>query len=140
MLFRSATQEPSDLGWTTTQQTTDAAPEHAASLAPLVPTSFLPTSLQPTSLDPTSLGAPAPPPPPTEADVVDARPDLAAGVVVVVPGDTLWDLAAARLPTDATNAQIAATWHAWYDLNAAVIGADPDLLHPGQVLQVPPAT
>lgn len=70
-----------------------------------------------------------------------AHVDLSAGAtpstVVVAAGDTLWDLAAARLPPEATDAQIATSWQAWYALNAAVIGQDPDLLHPRQVLHVP---
>lgn len=115
-------------------------------------------------IDPTSLGAPAPlagatnlfgtapqsaapatpppalaaPPPPVPAgDLGTGGPDLSAGVVVVAAGDTLWDLAAAGLPSDATDEQVTTSWHAWYALNAAVIGDDPDLLLPGQLLQVP---
>ena len=56
---------------------------------------------------------------------------------MVAPGDTLWDLAAAALPATATDAQIATAWQGWYALNVAVIGDDPDLLRPGQHLQVP---
>lgn len=67
-----------------------------------------------------------------------ARPDLAAGVIVVAPGDTLWDLAAGTLPPGSTDAEITASWHAWYELNRAVVGDDPDRLHPGQLLQAPP--
>ena len=71
------------------------------------------------------------------ADSPGVRPDLAPGVVVVAHGDTLWDLAAAELPATATTAQIATAWQVWYALNVAVIGADPDLLQPGQILQIP---
>ena len=52
-------------------------------------------------------------------------------------GDTLWDLAAAHLPAEATDAEISASWQQWYLENRAVIGPDPDLILPGQILSVP---
>ncbi len=57
--------------------------------------------------------------------------------VVVHRGDTLWDLVAARLGPDVTDADIAQAWPRWHAVNRAVIGDDPDRLLPGQVLQVP---
>lgn len=60
------------------------------------------------------------------------------GQVVVRAGDSLWSIAAARLPADATDAEIAAAWHRLYHLNRAAIGDDPDLLTPGQHLVLPP--
>jgi nucleoid-associated protein YgaU len=57
--------------------------------------------------------------------------------VAVAPGDTLWAIAARHLPAGATDAQIAAAWPTWYATNAAVVGPDPDLILPGQVLTVP---
>jgi len=62
-----------------------------------------------------------------------------AGTVVVASGDTLWGIAARHLGGDPTDAAIAAAWPAWYDANAATIGADPGLILPGQVLRVPAA-
>lgn len=59
--------------------------------------------------------------------------------VVVRPGDTLWAIAARSLPPGATNSQIAAACARWYATNRAVIGADPDLIHPQQRL-TPPST
>jgi hypothetical protein len=59
---------------------------------------------------------------------------------VVVRGDCLWDIAADRLrvagatPTDA---EIAVAVEAWWSANSAVIGPDPDLILPGQVLHAP---
>jgi nucleoid-associated protein YgaU len=58
-------------------------------------------------------------------------------VVVVRPGDCLWDIAAAHLGPGATAAEIARAWPRWYAANRAVIGPDPNLIHPGQRL-VPP--
>lgn len=68
------------------------------------------------------------------------RPETAVEELVVVRrGDTLWDIAARRLGPGATAAEIAAEWPRWYAANRVVIGADPDLLRPGQRLQPPPA-
>ena len=58
--------------------------------------------------------------------------------VTVVAGDTLWDLAAARLGPLATDAERAGMWPRWYELNRQVIGPDPNILLPGQILLVPP--
>jgi len=60
-----------------------------------------------------------------------------AGRHVVRPGDTLWDLGAASLPADASDADITRRWRRIHAENAAVIGADPDLIHPGTVLHLP---
>lgn len=57
---------------------------------------------------------------------------------VVQYGDTLWGLAATELGPDATDSAIAARWTHWYAANRTRIGPNPDLLHPGQVLHVPP--
>lgn len=57
--------------------------------------------------------------------------------VVVVAGDSLWAIAARHLPSGATDAEVAAAWPRWYDANAEVIGADPDLVRQGQVLTTP---
>ena len=69
---------------------------------------------------------PAPAAEPTEPDEV-----------VVRRGDTLWSIAARHLGPLPSDAEIAAAWPAWHDANRHVIGDDPDLLRPGQVL-VPP--
>lgn len=61
-----------------------------------------------------------------------------ADTVVVHRGDTLWALAAGSLRSGASAAAIRRAVHAWHRLNAAVIGADPDLILPGQVLHAPP--
>ncbi|WP_202874559.1 LysM peptidoglycan-binding domain-containing protein [Kribbella albertanoniae] len=61
-----------------------------------------------------------------------------ASRVTVAAGDTLWDLAARELGVQATNQEIAARWPQWYAANRQLIGADPNLILPGQVLRVPP--
>ena len=72
----------------------------------------------------------------------DATRPVAARTVTVRSGDTLWSLAARDLPADASTARITQTWRAWYRTNRDVVGSDPDLILPGQVLIAPdlPAT
>lgn len=73
----------------------------------------------------------------------DPRPSTApvhaAGVrtVTVRPGDSLWRIAAAHLGRAPSAARVAAAWPRWFGANRAVIGADPDLLLPGEVLHAP---
>lgn len=57
--------------------------------------------------------------------------------VVVHRGDSLWSIAARHLGHEPSDAEIAREWPRWYAANRAVIGSDPDLLHPGQVLAAP---
>ena len=68
------------------------------------------------------------------------RPRPAAGphTVVVRPGDTLWAIAARRLPPGATPAAIDRGWRSLYAANRAVIGPDPDLIRAGTGLRLPP--
>jgi nucleoid-associated protein YgaU len=57
--------------------------------------------------------------------------------VVVHRGDTLWGIAARDLGDGATDAEIAAAWPRWFEANREVVGPDPHLLLPGQVLRPP---
>lgn len=50
--------------------------------------------------------------------------------ITVTAGDTLAEIAQFELGE-------LDEWHALYDLNRDVIGSDPDLIHPGQVLRLP---
>ena len=59
--------------------------------------------------------------------------------VVVRGGDTLWSIVARALGPEASPDRIARDLPAWYDANRQVIGADPDLLLPGQILTAPSA-
>ncbi|MFC8502977.1 LysM peptidoglycan-binding domain-containing protein [Pedococcus sp. NPDC057267] len=76
-----------------------------------------------------------------------ASPDLVAGTprrtsgaeVVVLRGDSLWSIVARHLGPGATDAEVAAQWPRWHAANRSVIGDDPDLLLPGQVLHPPHA-
>ena len=67
----------------------------------------------------------------------DLRPNLPVSVVVRA-GDSLWSIAARELGPTATPEAITARWHAWYAANRHVIGSNPDLILPGQVLRTPP--
>lgn len=58
---------------------------------------------------------------------------------VVHDGESLWTIAADSLPPEATAAQVARRSAAWYDANRPTIGADPDLILPGQQLAAPDA-
>lgn len=115
------------------------------------PTQAPPTVVPPTHPSPVDVPAPGTPPvPPDPAELLPAEsrtpptPATAPPVttepagVVVRPGDSLWSIAAAHLPAGASAADVAAEWPRWWDANRAVVGTDPDLVHPGQVL-VPPA-
>lgn len=58
--------------------------------------------------------------------------------VVVRRGDSLWSIAATHLGRDASEAEVALAWPKWFDANREVVGDDPHLLLPGQVLRPPP--
>lgn len=59
--------------------------------------------------------------------------------VVVQRDDSLWAIAARHLGSDASDAEIARAWPAWFEANRDVVGDDPDLLRPGQRLRAPDA-
>jgi hypothetical protein len=69
-------------------------------------------------------------------------PQATPGEHVVIRGDCLWDIAADWLQQQApgapvATAEVARATRDWWRANAAVIGADPDRLLPGQVLRPP---
>ncbi|MCH6469645.1 LysM peptidoglycan-binding domain-containing protein [Sinomonas terrae] len=71
-----------------------------------------------------------------------ARPELRTtarppSAVEVRPGDSLWSIAARHLGPGANAVDVAEAWPRWFEANRAVIGDNPDLLRPGQLL-VPP--
>lgn len=80
---------------------------------------------------PTPAGLPANPVPATPVPAASSRP------VVVQPGDSLWAIAAERLPAGSPTERIASATTAWHDANREVIGPDADLIHPGQQLHPP---
>ncbi|MBW3086798.1 hypothetical protein KEM60_03027 [Austwickia sp. TVS 96-490-7B] len=66
-----------------------------------------------------------------------AVPGETARTVVVRPGDCLWSLAQDALGDQATPARVAQEWPRWLAANRHLVG-DPDLIHPGTTLIVPP--
>ncbi len=54
----------------------------------------------------------------------------------VVAGDSLWAIAARHLGDD-DPVRVDRYWRAIYAANRAVVGDDPDLIHPGQLLVLP---
>jgi nucleoid-associated protein YgaU len=74
-------------------------------------------------------------PEPGARAVTVARPDVGAGGRYVVrPGDSLWSIAQAH-PTDGVDVEL--RWRAIWAANRDLVGADPDLIHPGQALRLP---
>lgn len=57
--------------------------------------------------------------------------------IKVKAGDCLWGLAEAQLGPRASPVKIEKQTQRWYRLNKKVIGADPNLIHVGQILKVP---
>lgn len=61
----------------------------------------------------------------------------APALVVVRPGDSLWHIAATALGPGADVAAVSSYWRRIHRLNDDVVGADPDLIRPGQQLLLP---
>jgi nucleoid-associated protein YgaU len=84
-----------------------------------------------------------PSPPPVEPRALAAAPlrgqDPApdSSEVTVRAGDSLWSICAAALGPLATDVDVALAWPLLYQANREVIGPDPALLLPGQVLRKP---
>ena len=57
--------------------------------------------------------------------------------VVVRPGDCLWTIAARDLLPGASAVEIERRWQAIYHANRTLIGPDPDVVEPGQHLNLP---
>lgn len=94
--------------------------------------------------DPVVPDWPTGPPEGTGAPATNPQPgDVSTGRHVVVRGDCLWHIASDELRTASgaspSAAEVARAVSAWWSTNRGVIGSDPDLLLPGQVL-TPPAT
>ncbi|MCX6397004.1 MAG: LysM peptidoglycan-binding domain-containing protein [Propionibacteriales bacterium] len=65
-------------------------------------------------------------------------PPAVSALVTVRAGDSLWSISRSRLPPDAGPRRTAGLARSIYRLNRPLIGDDPDLIHPGQPLAVPP--
>ncbi len=136
-----------DLGWAPTTPAASAhVPHGAADGAPGTPASAgahadpPATTAHATSGSTVSpIATPAAPqaatPPVDPAEPAPGSPEPRQ--VTVRPGDSLWALAAADLGPEASDAEIAAAWPRWHAANTATIGSDPEVILPGQTLDVP---
>ncbi len=68
------------------------------------------------------------------ATVPDARPDQ----VVVEPGDHLWKISERRLGPQAQTGEVAVYWRRVVDTNTPRLrSGDPDLIYPGEIVELP---
>lgn len=126
-------------------------PPSPAAARTAAPGSATPAASTPAPI-PAPTGAPAPPPkapaPPgpaapvrqPAAPVPPGPPGPGARSVLygVRDGDTMWSITDWALAGRSTPARIAASWRQIWDANRKTIGPDPNLIHPGQRLRVPP--
>jgi nucleoid-associated protein YgaU len=142
----AASDAPTRAGSTSTAVTAGAATPTSAAARDAVPgsTAYAATLPLPDRPAPAPAVATAPPggrtPHRAAAAVLPSlRPQLQKprAEVVVMRGDTLWGISARHLGPEATRAQVAAEWPRWWHANRDLIGPDPSLLLPGQVLRQP---
>lgn len=142
----NAAPAPVEPGWSTDTGTTPSSgisAEWAPATVPSTRLSTLPSiESDPPKIDPRW----QPRAPATEPGLLGSIPQRAAEkpasptqrTVVVSRGDSLWSIAARQLGPMASDVDIAFHWPKWYAANRHVIGDDPGLLVPGQILQPPP--
>lgn len=129
---------------TTSTTTVTTAPSVARSSSPVTAppmrTSPSPAPPRPTPVqhDVSRPGAPPAPAPPTPTTAAAPTLSGSRATYTVVPGDCLWSIAARALGRGATGRAIDAGWRAVYAANRDAIGSDPNLIHPGLVLTLPP--
>lgn len=106
-------------------------PEQTAARDVIPPPAFHP-GWQPAApvVNPGILAGPA-----TRASAQEVEPHVEG--VTVHAGDSLWDIAARHLGHGASDLDIALHWPRWYEANRELIGRNPDVLLPGQILQPP---
>lgn len=90
-----------------------------------------------TPTGPTTPTAPTAPTAEQRATAVAGTREAGGDVRYVVrPGDSLWSIARAH---PAADDDVDQRWRAIWAANRDVVGADPDLIHPGQALRLPAA-
>ncbi|PRZ04899.1 hypothetical protein BCE75_109138 [Isoptericola sp. CG 20/1183] len=125
-----------ELGWEATGDSTDAV-SASAEVLPGPATAAEPALPQEPGKDPEGAGPVDEPSPAVGSAQRTSHQDDGADEVVVVRGDTLWAIAARGLPDDAPPADVLRAVTSWHDANRDVIGDDPDVVLPGQVLRAP---
>lgn len=112
-----------------------SAPPDPAPAADPLPAWSAPELSPSPGVNPSPAGSPSP----TAAAATPGPPPPASGTtrcIRVQPGDTLWALTASLLSTT-DPVRLAQGWPALWAANRSVIGADPNLLYPGELLRVP---
>ena len=87
---------------------------------------------------PTTPPATRPPTATTPSAVAPSPPTAPSRSYVVQPGDCLWSIAAGLLGPAAGSQAIDTGWRAIYANNRAAIGDNPNLIHIGLTLELPP--
>ncbi|MDP9116527.1 MAG: LysM peptidoglycan-binding domain-containing protein, partial [Actinomycetota bacterium] len=76
-------------------------------------------------------------PAPVAVSPAPARAGPQSKIVTVRPGNSLWTITAAQLRAAHSRANVSMACARVYALNRAAIGPDPDLIQPGQSLDIP---
>jgi nucleoid-associated protein YgaU len=144
---RPAAAEDSVRGWLGRPTTSTSQPARVATpdaVDELVDPAPRPTITGPVVLVPPAVeerptpGAPPPVAPAAPTPPVTAAPAPVLPTYVVQPGDCLWAIAARILGPRADGRTIDAGWRRLYDTNRAAVGDNPNLIHIGLVLRLPP--
>jgi hypothetical protein len=106
------------------------------------------TALPPDAAPPAPVPVVVPPPPAVPPPAPAPGPAPVGDEVVVAPGDNLWDLAAAHLAavtgrprTEISDAEIAPYWATVCEENGPrLTSGDPDLVYPGERIELPPVS
>ena len=120
----------------TAAEPSTSAPESGPTDADATDAAVAPTTAAPSATTENDAAIPAPTATPAQPGSGPTDAD-SAGAVVVLAGDTLWSIAHHHLNSDATDQKIDTAWRAWYSANTQVIGDNPDLIQPGQLLLPP---
>lgn len=77
--------------------------------------------------------------PPEQPGRPEPRTGASGDSVIVVRGDHLWKISAEHLGTEASDHQIAPYWRQVITLNTPHLrSGDPDLIYPGELVDLPP--
>ncbi|GAB2472400.1 LysM peptidoglycan-binding domain-containing protein [Xylanimonas ulmi] len=133
----SATTPSASAAASTQAPTSAPTPSHASTGAGTSGSATADAATAGASRTPQTPGTSAPTEEISPVIVTPAPTSRGAETVVVARGDTLWDIAARDLGGRPTDGEILAAMLAWHQANRAVIGDDPDLILPGQILVRP---